>query len=52
MSGRLDSLRYEEDGILKEAPLKSDALRIPLHVFRFVSENQSEFVGQLHVTVT
>lgn len=52
MTGWLDSLRYEEDGIMKEAPIKMNTLRIPLEIFQFVGENQSEFVGKLHVTVT
>lgn len=52
MTGRLDSLRYEADSILEDAPLKGNTLRIPLDAFRFVGENQSEFIGKLHVTVT
>lgn len=52
MTGQMESLRYEDGGVLKDADIKGDVIRIPLEVFRFAGEGQKEFVGILPVTVT
>lgn len=51
MTGQLETLRYEDRGVLKMAPMQEDALRIPVNVFQFAGEAQNEFVGKLYVTI-
>lgn len=52
MNGRLESLKYEQDGVLRQADIRDDRLRIPLAAFRFCRRRGGEMEGFLRVTVT
>lgn len=52
MTGQLDKLKYENQGLMHEVRMQEDTLSIPLETFRFVREFEKEFTGTLYVTLT
>ena len=52
MTGQLDKLKYENQGLMHEVRMQEDTLSIPLEAFRFVREFEKEFTGTLYVTLT
>ena len=52
MTGKLETMRYENQGVLQEVQTEEDRIRVPLSAFQFVKEFQKEFTGSLYVTVT
>ena len=52
MTGQLETLRYENQGVLMAARAREEGLHIPLEVFTFVREDKTAFTGTLYVTVT
>lgn len=52
MKGQMESLRYEKQGILYEAQLKDDTVRIPLDAFQYTRRYSGEIRGGLLVMVT
>lgn len=52
MEGRLDTLKYEKDGILQPAVRRNGKVRIPLEVCRIQKRQGGELRGELQVMVT
>lgn len=52
MSGHLESLKYEYNGILHQADVKAGKIRIPLSACHFHRRQGGEFQGSIAVTVT
>lgn len=52
MTGHLDSLKYAKDGILYQAEMKNDKVKIPLEACRFHRKKGGEVEGVIPVTAT
>ena len=52
MTGWLSSLKYENQGQLYEADLRTDKVRIPLSACRFVRSSNGNIKGMIMITVT
>lgn len=52
MTGHLESMKYEENGILWQAEIKDGSLRIPLEACHFTMKPGGEVMGTIPVTVT
>lgn len=52
MTGRLSSLKYEEQGQLFEAAIREGKVRIPLNACRFMKTRHGNVKGMIPITVT
>ena len=52
MTGHLEALKYERDGVLQEASIRKGKLRIPLEACQFQKRPGGELRGEVHVTAT
>ncbi|MGL6201040.1 MAG: hypothetical protein ACRC3H_19125 [Lachnospiraceae bacterium] len=52
LTGRLETLKYEQDGMLQLARIKEDKLRIPLDACNFRKKSGGELKGVISVMVT
>lgn len=52
MTGRLESLKYEYDGILRQSEVKDGRIRIPLRACHFHRRKGGGFQGSIAITVT
>ena len=52
MTGHLESMKYEENGVLQQAEIREGQLRIPLEACHFTKKQGGEVMGTIPVTVT
>lgn len=52
MTGYMESMKYEENGVLQQAEIKDRVLRIPLEACHFIKKPGGEVLGMIPVTVT
>ena len=52
MTGRLSSLKYEEQGQLFEAAIREGRVRIPLNACHFMKTRHGNVKGMIPITVT
>lgn len=52
MTGHLESLKFEQDGMLHQAEIKNGVLRIPLDACRFRKRQGGEMSGSIPITVS
>lgn len=52
MTGRLESLKYEKEGVLQSAVKRQGKIRIPLEVCRLTKRRGGEMRGEVNVMVT
>ena len=52
MTGFLETMHYEKQGILNEVDIEENALHIPLKAFQFFREGLNGLSGSVYVTVT
>lgn len=52
MTGHMESMKYEENGVLQQAEIKNRKLRIPLEACHFIRKPGGEVISMIPVTVT
>ena len=52
MSGHLESLKYEQNGLFHQAKIRDNSVRIPLEACRFHKRLGGEIKGMITVTIT
>lgn len=52
MTGHMESMKYEENGVLQQAEIRNGSLRIPLEACHFIRKPGGEVIAMIPVTVT